>query len=218
MADSPDRFERQAALVPRAALEKITATVIGVGAIGRQVALQLAALGVPQLILVDFDVVEMTNVTTQGYWSTDVGLPKVTATAEAIHRIAATIEVHPLAGRFGRQTPVGNVVFCCVDSITTRAALWRQVRQRCDCWLDGRMLGEVMRILSVTDRRGHAQYEATLFERREAQAGTCTAHGTIYTAAIAAGLMVHQLTRWLRHLPLDADLTVNLLASELTAA
>ena len=30
--------------------------------------------------------------------------------------------------------------------------------------------------------------------------------------------MVHQLTRWLRHLPLDADLTVNLLASELTAA
>jgi sulfur carrier protein ThiS adenylyltransferase len=50
-----DRFARQRELVPLERLAGIQATVIGVGAIGRQVALQLAAIGVPRLQLVDFD-------------------------------------------------------------------------------------------------------------------------------------------------------------------
>ena len=33
----------------------------------------------------------------------------------------------------------------------------------------------------------------------------------------AAGLMVHQFTRWLRGAPVDADVTLNLLATELIA-
>ena len=50
-----NRFSRQSDLVPQSKLQKISATVIGVGAIGRQVALQLAALGVPRIQLIDFD-------------------------------------------------------------------------------------------------------------------------------------------------------------------
>jgi sulfur carrier protein ThiS adenylyltransferase len=49
------RFARQGELVPPDRLAQSAATVIGVGAIGRQVALQLAAVGVPRLQLVDFD-------------------------------------------------------------------------------------------------------------------------------------------------------------------
>jgi len=43
----------------------------------------------------------------------------------------------------------------------------------------------------------------------------CESGSTIYTASIAAGLMLHQFTRWLRAVPVDADLTFNLLASEI---
>jgi len=39
------RFARQEGLVPRDRLEELSVSVIGVGAIGRQVALQLASLG-----------------------------------------------------------------------------------------------------------------------------------------------------------------------------
>jgi len=53
--------------VPSERLAQLLVTVIGVGAIGRQVALQLAAIGVRQLQLVDFDRVDNTNITTQGY-------------------------------------------------------------------------------------------------------------------------------------------------------
>jgi sulfur carrier protein ThiS adenylyltransferase len=50
-----DRFTRQADLVPLTRLEAVTVDVIGVGAIGRQVALQLAALGALHLRLFDPD-------------------------------------------------------------------------------------------------------------------------------------------------------------------
>ena len=42
----------------------------------------------------------------------------------------------------------------------------------------------------------------------------CTARATIYAASIAAGLMVHQFTRWLRDMPVDRDASLNLLAGE----
>lgn len=73
-----------------------------------------------------------------------------------------------------------------------------------------------MRILTATDLSSQEHYATTLFRQAEAQAGACTSRSTIYTAGIAAGLMLHQLTRWLRSLPVDRDLTLNLLASELS--
>ena len=213
-----DRFERQAEFVPRERLESLTATVIGVGAIGRQVALQLAAIGVPHLQLIDFDVVEPTNLTTQGYLSEDLSLFKVEATAKAVERLDPTIAVTTVRDRFRPQNNVGESVFCGVDSISTRSAIWRAVHARCRFWCDGRMLGEVLRILTVTDVSGREHYPTTLFSQTEAQPGRCTARSTIYAAHIAAGLMLQQFTRWLRRLPTDEDLSLNLLASELTAA
>jgi molybdopterin-synthase adenylyltransferase len=215
MNHGSDRFLRQSELVPRDKLVELDVTVIGVGAIGRQVALQLAALGVSALRLIDFDRVEATNVTTQGYRHADVGMPKVTATARAIVEIDSAIQLDLVEDRFRAKSPVGDAVFCCVDSISARAAIWRSAGQRCRFWCDGRMLGEVMRILTVAGDRGRVSYGASLFDQAEAQPGSCTARGTIYTAAIAAGLMVNQFTRWLRVAPVDNDLSLNLWAAEL---
>ena len=105
-----------------------------------------------------------------------------------------------------------------MDSIATRAAIWRAVHKSCSFWCVGRMLGEVLRILSAADPRSCDHYPTTLFESSEAQAGQCTARSTIYTANIAAGLILHQFTRWLRSLPVERDLTLNLLAGELAIA
>ncbi|MEK6259898.1 MAG: ThiF family adenylyltransferase [Planctomycetota bacterium] len=210
-----DRFARQQDLVPTDKLISLTATVIGVGAIGRQVALQLAALGVQRLQLIDFDTVEGTNITTQGYYTGDLGAPKVSATAKVIHHIDPTITVATVPDRFRPRQETGEAVFCCVDSIATRAAIWRAVHKSCTFWCDGRMLGEVLRILSAADPRSRDHYPTTLFESSAAQAGQCTARSTIYTANIAVGLMLHQFTRWLRGLPVERDLTLNLLAGEL---
>ena len=199
-----DRFIRQQDLVPRHRLADLTATVIGVGAIGRQVALQLAAIGTPRIQLIDFDTVDPTNVTTQGYL----------ATAAAIENLDPTLEISPIEDRYRSKLPIGEAIFCCVDSISPRAAIWRTASQRCPFWADGRMLGEVLRILIATDTPSRRHYSDSLFPEAEAQRGSCTSRSTIYAASIAAGLMVHQFTRWLRGLPTDADTAGNLLAGE----
>ncbi len=215
MSEPHDRFDRQHDLVPGDRLKALKATVIGVGAIGRQVALQLAAMGARQIQLVDFDTVEPTNITTQGYYAADVGRTKVEATAEAVWRIDPTVEVEPICDRYRPRLDIGEAVFCCVDSISTRAAIWRSVGPRCRFWADGRMLGETLRVLAVADDIGRDHYPTTLFRQSEAQTGHCTSRSTIYSANIAAGFMVHQFARWLRAQCVDMDVMINLLASEL---
>ena len=212
------RFSRQEGLVPRERLDGLAISVIGVGAIGRQVALQLASLGAGQITLVDFDEVEEVNITTQGYWWEDMGKPKVLATAQAISRIDSGIEVSQINARYRPGLPVDDVIFCCVDSISARSAIWRAAGRNVQFWVDGRMLGEVIRVLAVAGEDGRDYYPTTLFAQTEAMTGACTARGVIYTAAIAAGLMTGQFTRWLRGLPTDNDLSLNLLASELNVA
>jgi molybdopterin-synthase adenylyltransferase len=218
MNEETDRLVRQQELVPAAALGQLTLTVIGVGAIGRQVALQLAAIGACRIQLVDFDTVDPTNVTTQGYLASDVGHPKVHATQRAMHGLDPSIDVEAIEDRFRPRRDYGEAVFCCVDSIAVRATIWRSIRSRCQFWADGRMLGETVRVLVVADAVGYQHYPQTLFAAREAEPGRCTARSTLYTANVAAGLIVHQFVRWLRHQDVDPDTTFSLLASELVVS
>lgn len=213
-----DRFVRQESLVPHSALTDLMTTVIGVGAIGRQVALQLAAVGAEKVQLIDFDQIEPSNVTTQGYAHEDIGLLKVAATAHDILRLSPEVDVRMIPDRFRPRLICGEAVFCCVDSITARQAIWRAVNPTCRFWCDGRMLGETIRILTASDARSRAYYPTTLFAAHQAQPGPCTAQSTIYTANIAAGLMMHQFARWLRRQLTDSDLSLDLLASELNVA
>jgi sulfur carrier protein ThiS adenylyltransferase len=138
----------------------------------------------------------------------------VVATGAASHRLDRAIPVETISDRYRAKQPIGEAVFCCVDSISARSAIWRSAGGRCRFWADGRMLGEVIRILAVGDARSLAHYPNTLFAQAEAQQGSCTSKSTIYAASIAAGLMVHHFTRWLRGLPIDCDTNFNLLAGE----
>jgi molybdopterin-synthase adenylyltransferase len=223
---SPDRLHsrdlRQRDIIPPGRLALCHAVVVGVGAIGRQVALQLAAVGIPLLVLYDDDTVAEENLAPQGYRPDQLGLAKVDATAVDCQRIHPGAHVIPKAERFrrstARQVTVGDrsfVIFACVDSIATRKLVWESVRSLAALFVDGRMNAEVMRVLATDRPAADRYYATTLFEAGQAYAGACTAKATIYTASIAAGLMVGQMARWLRGLPIEADVTLNLLSMEL---
>jgi sulfur carrier protein ThiS adenylyltransferase len=215
---SDERFSRQHDLVPPDRLAACKATVIGVGAIGRQVALQLAAMGIPWLQLVDFDVVEASNLASQGYLEDDLGRRKVEATADLCQQMNHNLEVHQLSQRFRRSMDVGDAVFVCVDKIDTRRLIWESVKDRATFFADGRMSAEVLRVLTACDSESREHYPTTLFSADQAYTGACTAKTTIYCANIAAGIMLAQFTKWLRRLPVDPDVQVNLLTSELSVA
>lgn len=195
-------------------------SIIGVGAVGRQLAIQLASLGVQYLTLIDFDKVERTNITTQGYRKIHLGYKKVDSVFGDVMNIDKTIKVTKVFDRWRPHSLTGNIVFCCVDSIKARTFIWKGEKKKKDVvfFCDARMLGETIHIHTVDHAHddGAAEfYEGTLFEEEDTIEGSCTAQGTIYTAAIAAGLMVSQFTRWLRAFPVERWLNLTLLADQL---
>jgi sulfur carrier protein ThiS adenylyltransferase len=211
-----ERYSRQKDIVPPERIAACKATVIGVGAIGRQIALQLTAMGIPRLQLVDFDLVETSNLASQGYLEEDLGKLKVEATAAQCKRINSGIEIISVPERFRRSMEVGTAVFCCVDKIDVRRLIWEAAKNTASFYVDGRMSAETLRVLTACDSASRQHYPTTLFRTEEAFVGTCTAKTTIYCANIAAGMMIAQFTKYLRQLPVEADIQLNLLASELS--
>ena len=218
--DNNERFSRQRDIIPPDRLSACRATVIGVGAIGRQVALQLATMGVPWLQLVDFDHVEPSNLCSQGFLEKDLGKFKVDATAEVCREMNHVLAPYPyaVAARFRRSMTIGNIVFCCVDHIDTRRQIWNAVQNKVEFFCDGRMAAEALRIVTACDSTSRRRYPETLFASQEAYAGSCTAKSTIFCANVAAGLMLSQFAKWLRRMPVDFDCQLNLLSAELTVA
>ena len=210
-----DRYVRQADIVPRDRIMDCKATVIGVGAIGRQVALQLTAIGIPQLQLIDYDRIEESNLASQGYLQKDLERPKVDATGELCRQLNYDLQLEVTFDRFKRNIPIGNTVFCCVDKIEVRKHLWNAVKDKVNFFVDGRMSAEVLRVITACDETSRQYYPQTLFASEQAHAGPCTAKTTIYCANIVAGFMLTQFTKYLRLLPIDPDIQVNLLASEI---
>jgi len=211
-----ERYTRQADLVPVARMANLTVSVVGVGAIGRQVALQLAAMGISKLQLIDFDRVEIENLCSQGYLENDLGMLKVEATSRMCWLINSQVTVEQVGQRFQRSAAVGDVVFCCVDSIDTRRLIWEAVKDRVSVFVDTRMSASVARVIAVVDSIGREHYPTTLFGADEAYQGACTAKSTIYTANICAGLAIAQFTKWLCGLMVDPDICLNILASEMS--
>jgi len=215
---SDERYSRQRDLVPEDKLSECDITVIGVGAIGRQVALQLAAMGAKKLQLIDHDHVEESNIASQGYYESDLESPKVIATGNLCAAINKDMDIKQIYGRYKRSEQVGNIIFCCVDKIEVRKLIWNEIGAKSDLFVDGRMSGEVLRVICAMkdDPKSAEYYPSTLFAAQDAHAGQCTAKSTIYCANIAAGRMVSRLALWLRKMPIEYDIMLNLLSDELT--
>lgn len=78
-------------------LKNSKACLVGVGGLGSPAAMQLAALGVGHLRIVDRDVVELTNLHRQHlYGINQVGYPKVEVAAQRLRNLNPYINVEPL--------------------------------------------------------------------------------------------------------------------------
>jgi sulfur carrier protein ThiS adenylyltransferase len=213
----PSRNDRQLALFPPERVEGQSVLIIGVGAIGRQAALQLSAAGVPKITLVDFDNVEVANMGPQGYAPSQIDSPKVDATKADCLRLCPEMTVETINGRFSATTPDHPIVLCCVDSIDTRKLIFETLKASEHpplLFVDARMSAEAVRILTVDDF-DNTDYSDSLFTSDEAYEAPCTARSTIYCSNIAGALMVSQISKYLRRMPLEYDFMFNILSLEI---
>lgn len=220
---------RQRDLVPHSKMASTNFVVIGAGAIGRQVAVLLAASGAGNITVFDPDKVNKENLGVQGYGHADMLKYKVYALEDAIHAVDAAALVLTETRPFGKSESrvvwqskfkERNVVFCCVDSIDARKEVF-------DCLIaegfvgdtpglliDGRMAAELLRVWAWKTDAPQDDYRQTLFPSEEAFKAPCTGRTTLYSSYVVAGIMVGEFVKWLRGEEPTASQTFNLRASE----
>lgn len=224
---SSQRTLRFQDLLPLKLFTTTPVTIVGCGAIGRQVALTLAHMGVLTLTLIDPDTITGLNLGTQGWLPHQLGKKKVDALATDLRDIHSGITAgHSILPRDARFRPdhlkEGHTVFCCVDDMDVRHAAfeaWKIVVGEAAAprypFFDARMGAEACHLFSAYDLKSVIVYDKSLFPQREAESLSCTACSTFYCAAIAANLLVSQYTKLLRKIPTDPHLTLNLLSMDL---
>lgn len=118
-------------------LRSATVLVVGVGGLGSPVVLYLAAAGVGRLILVDHDVVDLSNLQRQIAHRTDsVGQAKVTSAAAMACQLNPHCEVMTVAEQLDASNvdqwvPQADVIVDCSDNFAVRFLLNRaSVRHR----------------------------------------------------------------------------------------
>jgi sulfur carrier protein ThiS adenylyltransferase len=85
---------------------KIKGSVVGIaglGGLGSCIAIALARVGVGTLILVDFDIVEPSNLNRQQYFVDQIGMPKVQALQENLTKINPCVKVEPYNEKVTRE-------------------------------------------------------------------------------------------------------------------
>jgi molybdopterin/thiamine biosynthesis adenylyltransferase len=101
--------------------------IIGVGAIGSNLALMLTRLGCNNIHLYDFDKVEPINIANQNYFNDQIGKDKTLATLQNMLQINPEIEFQLHNKGWEPGMVMSGYIFLCLDNIDIR----RQVVEAC---------------------------------------------------------------------------------------
>lgn len=143
--DKEDRYSRLR-LMPwwdQERLARARIMVVGAGALGNEIIKNLALLGAGELLIVDFDTVEESNLSRSILFGPeDGGRPKAEAAADAAARINADCRAYALNGDVGADAGLGlfrwaDAVVCGLDNREARLAVNRACWKMNTPWVDG---------------------------------------------------------------------------------
>lgn len=187
-----DHLTRQLDIIPVSELG-MPVNIVGCGAIGSFVALELAKMGISRIKVWDNDEVSIENMNNQFYRFSDIGKPK----AQALHNLVSdftNIRIAYHARLFKPEDAAGlqGILVSAVDTMSARRMIYESVKERPNALkmiIDPRMSAEFYQQYTV-DMKNPDWYDKVLFEDNEAMPTPCTAKSTIYTATLAAGMVV----------------------------
>ncbi len=167
-----DRYSRQRLISwwDQERLSNSRVMVVGIGALGNEVAKNLAQAGVGNLLLVDFDVVEPSNLTRSVLFrDDDSGRKKVEVAAQRLKEINPCINIHVFHGDVSLDLGLGvfrrmDVVIGCLDNREARLAVNRACWKVGVPWIDGG-IQELSGTVKVFIPPDSACYECTMSSR-----------------------------------------------------
>jgi len=193
--------------------------LIGLGGIGSALALPLVKVGLQTTLhLWDMDrQIEPHNVPAQLlYPACKIGPnAKAPTLAEQLQPYCDPgLKLVPHVERVTADTPLDGIVISGVDSMDARREIWKAVGDNAVFYADGRIGGENCTALFVDFLARHAPDDPDLVERQvkyyedgwlfpdsKGAQLPCTARTVIHPPLLLSGLIIHQLTRFARGLP-----------------
>lgn len=212
---------RQLDLIPLETLG-MKVTIIGCGAIGSFLGLQLAKMGLTNINLFDFDEVSIENMSNQFFRFSDIGKNKAFALRDLIYDFTGceSIAAHDTAFTEENASAVDGIVVVAVDSMEARVQIYNWIMEqgfRCKYIIDPRMGAETYLQYTINpfDEKDQATYNKTLYSDGEAVQERCTAKSTVYTASLAAGLVTKTIKNIMLKQPYPRVTNWSILASKM---
>lgn len=173
--------------------------IIGVGATGSFVAMELARMGCPVLNIYDFDDVEIHNVPNQYYDTGDLGKLKIAALADKLRVINPdiTVNVSDEAVTPEDISKMSGYVFLLVDSMKVRKELWEAAKTNTNIinvW-ESRLGSDQARVYSLPIEEGkdYSKYEQDFYDDDNAEMSACGTSITVLPIVLqTSALMIVQ--------------------------
>lgn len=189
-----DHLTRQLDIIPLETLGQ-QVTIIGCGAIGSFLGLQLAKMGLTRITAYDHDEVSIENMSNQFFRFKDIGTNKAVALDSLVRDFTGVnIGYQPIKFEPSFASSLTGIVVVAVDSMDARRMIYESIKARgfaVKYIIDPRMSAEFYTQYTINpfDEKDQATYAKVLQSDDESVAERCTAKSTVYTASLAAGMV-----------------------------
>jgi hypothetical protein len=194
-------FVRQQGFVNMEKLGNLKVALIGCGAIGSHTLLTLTKMGIKNLEIWDPDEVAPHNISNQFFTNDQIGKPKVEAAkAECMRHAPDGVEIKTHAELYKGQDIDANIVIALPDNIDGRNLAFQHAKKNMvtNCYIDGRMQAEVIRILSFNPKdfdKGEKYFEDFIKDVPHVEE-PCTAKAIVYNVQMAASIISNYVKRY----------------------
>lgn len=173
--------------------------IIGVGATGSFVAMQLARMGVQKITIYDFDTVEVHNIPNQMFDKRHLGQYKVDALESILKDINPDITIEKNYGRVAASdiANMSGYLFLLVDSMSARKELFLEAKKNKSLihYWESRLGSDQARVYSLPIEEGfnYSRYEGDFYSDDVAEVSACGTSITVLPIVMAtASLMISQ--------------------------
>lgn len=175
--------------------------IIGVGAVGSKIGMELAKLGIKDIHLWDGDEVEAHNIANQAFYLEDIGKTKVDALAEHILKATGTV-VTCHNSYIEKPESLGLVVFMCVDTMKARKDIFEASLKNnfhTELVVEVRMGVEELRVygFNPNKRQEIIDWGNTLVDDAKTVESACSEKTTVgATASMTSAFAVTRFMQW----------------------
>ena len=189
-AYTKQRYHRTRDIIDQDRLKSIT--LIGIGAIGSEILVQLSIMGFEEITIYDDDKLELHNLATTKFPQEHLGNDKVEA-GKIFGEEFNFVNIVRKLERFERWSELSPITIICTDDMESRLTaynVWKKLPNR-EIFIDVRM--DLLSIEVITTTAYFDNYIEYWKPSEEIEDAPCTMKHTIFTSAIAAGHAIKNL-------------------------